>query len=248
MKKLHSEGKCYFCGKTFAKSTISRHLNSHIQKEAAGKKGKSFHVRVECAEMFLNLWVDEKTSLSQIDDFLRGIWLECCGHMSIFIDTRKRNEMRARGPVFDFSSMTEDEEDLAPGEISMDALAGDAFSKEQKIQYDYDFGSTTSLDIKILEEFVCRPPKPVVLLSRNEPLEILCDICGKEPAVTICSVCIGCEESFFCKKCSTKHKKECSDFADYAAMPVVNSPRMGVCGYEGGKIDTDRDGVYKKKS
>jgi len=34
-------------------------------------------------------------------------------------------------------------------------------------------------------------------------------------------------------------------YADYAAMPVVNSPRMGVCAYEGGTIDRERDGVYK---
>jgi hypothetical protein len=26
---------------------------------------------------------------------------------------------------------------------------------------------------------------------------------------------------------------------------VVNSPRMGVCGYEGGSIDVKRDGVLK---
>jgi hypothetical protein len=48
----------------------------------------------------------------------------------------------------------------------------------------------------------------------------------------------------FCEKCAKKHAKECEDFADgYAVMPVVNSPRMGVCAYEGGCIDTERDGV-----
>jgi hypothetical protein len=30
-------------------------------------------------------------------------------------------------------------------------------------------------------------------------------------------------------------------------MPVVNSPRMGVCAYMGGSIDKQRDGVYVKK-
>jgi hypothetical protein len=51
----------------------------------------------------------------------------------------------------------------------------------------------------------------------------------------------------FCDKCAEKHAKKCEDFADYASMPVVNSPRMGVCGYEGGSIDTERDGVYVLK-
>jgi len=30
-------------------------------------------------------------------------------------------------------------------------------------------------------------------------------------------------------------------------MPIVNSPRMGVCGYEGGVIDIERDGVFLLK-
>jgi hypothetical protein len=30
-------------------------------------------------------------------------------------------------------------------------------------------------------------------------------------------------------------------------MPIVNSPRMGECGYEGGRIDKKRDGVFEKK-
>lgn len=51
------------------------------------------------------------------------------------------------------------------------------------------------------------------------------------------------EEDSFCEKCAEKHGKKCDDFADYAGMPVVNSPRCGVCGYEGGIIDLERDGV-----
>ena len=53
------------------------------------------------------------------------------------------------------------------------------------------------------------------------------------------------EYAFYCKDCQKKHAKVCPDFKDYAAMPVVNSPRMGVCGYDGGRIDKKRDGVFK---
>ena len=76
---------------------------------------------------------------------------------------------------------------------------------------------------------------------------MLCEICNKEPAIKICSVCIGYEKSAFCKKCTKQHAKACSDFTDYAAMPVVNSHRMGVCAYDGGSIDKQRDGVFVKK-
>jgi hypothetical protein len=74
-------------------------------------------------------------------------------------------------------------------------------------------------------------------------LEWLCDECEKEIATQICIVHTWNGDGFFCNKCAKKHAKECSDFEDYAAMPIVNSPRMGVCAYNGGRIDTERDGV-----
>ncbi len=40
-----------------------------------------------------------------------------------------------------------------------------------------------------------------------------------------------------------KLENECEDFSEEMRLPVVNSPRMGICGYEGGMIDKERDGV-----
>ncbi|MFZ6013821.1 MAG: hypothetical protein ACOYXT_26005 [Bacteroidota bacterium] len=45
-----------------------------------------------------------------------------------------------------------------------------------------------------------------------------------------------------------QHEEECDYFLDYAKMPVINSPRMGICGYSGGSIDIERDGIYFGKS
>jgi hypothetical protein len=75
----------------------------------------------------------------------------------------------------------------------------------------------------------------------------LCDSCGKEPATQICTAHEWGEDSLFCDKCGKKHGKKCSDFEEYASMPVVNSPRVGVCAYMGGNIDIERDGVFVKK-
>lgn len=249
MENLHSEGKCIFCEKTFAKAGISRHLNTHLKsKTVEQSQGKSFHIRVEAFEMFLNLWVDGNAKLNDLDDFLRSIWLECCGHMSSFTDVKAR--INSRNNLFSidkFLSSDFDNDESSPGEIPKKTKAKDAFYKEMVIEYDYDFGSTTQLKIKVLEEFDFKADKKVILLSRNEPLEILCNICNTEPATVICSVCLGYEEAFFCKKCAKKHAKTCEDFEDYASTSVVNSPRMGVCGYVGGDIDVERDGVFKKK-
>lgn len=47
--------------------------------------------------------------------------------------------------------------------------------------------------------------------------------------------------TLYFEACSEKHAEEYEDFNDYAQMPVVNFPRMGECGYEGGTIDMERD-------
>jgi hypothetical protein len=64
--------------------------------------------------------------------------------------------------------------------------------------------------------------------------------------VEICTVHNWGEDSLFCDKCAKKHAKKCPDFEEYASMPVVNSPRMGVCAYTGGVVDEERDGVFLK--
>ena len=122
------------------------------------------------------------------------------------------------------------------------------FFPKLEINYEYDFGSTTSLKIKILNSYkLDMDNQDIILLSRNEPLKIMCDKCGKYPAVNLCTECNWQEPSFICEKCSIKHAKKCDDFKDYARLPIVNSPRVGVCAYDGGVIDKKRDGVYKMK-
>ena len=220
-KEIKSEGKCLFCGKTFAKAGINRHLATHLKdKTVNGEQGKSFLVKIETDKRwgntpyFLSLWVDGETTMKTIDKFLRDIWLECCGHLSEFEN------------------------------VSMSKKAKDIFEKGIHLDYEYDFGSSTLLTITVMDEYPVKADKKITLLSRNEPLEIMCSICGKVPATQICTVCLYENNASFCDKCAKKHAKTCEDFADYTAMPVVNSPRMGECAYVGGTIDTERDGAF----
>lgn len=249
---MKSEGKCFFCNKIFAQRSISQHLLTHLRKkenEYSGKKrGVSFLVKVKAEDMFLILWVDGKTTYGEIDLFLGNIWLDCCGHLSSFTEkpSKPGNEYNPesvgnflKGMVFG----NDDSDDyLCEGEINKETTISDNYSKGKKIKYDYDFGSTTSLDIILADKINIPATSSIVLLSRNEPLEILCNKCKKKAAVEICTI----HYDVFCEDCVQKHKKECSDFEDYASLPVVNSPRMGVCAYEGGSIDTERDGVFQK--
>lgn len=224
-EELTSEGKCFYCEQVLSQKEIVKHLAKHLaekEKTESGTKTQTYcHIVAEAGIMFLHLLVKGTASMKVIDTFLRDIWLECCGHLSGF---RKGWE-----------------------EIGMSKKVQNIFANKEKLIYDYDYGSTTRLSLKGLKNYELNEKSTIILLSRNEPLQIMCSTCGKEPAVCMCSTCCWEKEAFFCRKCAKKHEKECEDFADYSEMPVVNSPRMGVCGYTGGSIDLGRDGVYKIK-
>ncbi|MFT4759890.1 MAG: hypothetical protein ACI9XO_002979 [Paraglaciecola sp.] len=232
MAKLKSEGKCVYCNKIYALVGISRHLATHLkalEKEKSSTK-KAYHLKMTAAEMFLHVLVDGAKPLNVLDGFLRAIWLECCGHMSSF---------EVKGKRYD--------NDWDAGDIGekKSSAMSKIFQKDMVLDYQYDFGSTTQFSIKVMGEYEIGVKGGIELLSRNEPLEIKCHTCNTKLASVICSVCFY-DEAMFCKSCAKKHAKACEDFADYAEMAVVNSPRMGVCGYDGGQIDLGRDGVFKK--
>lgn len=259
-EQFKSEGKCHFCGKTFTRAGINRHMKTHLdEKIDKSKSGTSYLLKVEPNSRyggnpyFLSLWVDGNAQLKKVDTFLRDIWLECCGHLSAFRDPAARRnvggmwcfleaeELLEQGKTKEYERLMEE----TSGEIPMSRKMKDIFHKDLKLEYEYDFGSSTHLQITTIAEYPYKADKPVVLLSRNEPLAIMCDSCKKVPATQICSVHNWDEDSMFCNKCAKKHAKECDDFEDYAAMPIVNSPRTGICGYEGGVIDVERDGIFR---
>jgi hypothetical protein len=231
IEELKSEGECLYCGNMFSQREIGKHLAEHLTimekestgmgKESTGKRVSNYvHVEVDAGKMFLHLLVKGDAQMKVIDQFLRDIWLECCDHLSAFGHKNFK--------------------------IAMSYRVEDVFQPRIKIYHDYDFGSTTRVYLKAHKHYQLNLKEKIILLSRNEPLKIMCSMCKKEPAVNICTACWYEEEAFFCEACSEKHAEECEDFNDYAQMPVVNSPRMGVCGYTGGIIDLERDGPYTR--
>src|SRR6266487_3021906 len=65
------------------------------------------------------------------------------------------------------------------------------------------------------------------VLGRNTPPLIPCGVCGK-PATAVCSQCVYDEQGWLCEACAKTH--ECGEDM---LLPVVNSPRVGMCGYTG---------------
>ncbi|MFT4152712.1 hypothetical protein [Parafilimonas sp.] len=261
MSTQTSYGICLYCNKQVSKAQANRHMQKHISdKTSTNKPGKSFLLKIEpdprwgSNPYFLSVWVDGNADMGDMDDFLRAIWLECCGHLSAFTNKKLK---RANGSMWDFfeaqellengkTKACEEMMEEINGEIPKDRRLKDALRKDMKIDYDYDFGSTTKLQITVFDEYPVKADDAIVLLTRNEPPVIVCQACGKAPAAVMCTACYD-DDNFFCAKCAKQHAKTCGDFEDYAGMPVVNSPRMGVCGYTGGSIDKKRDGAYKNK-
>ncbi|MCM1525550.1 MAG: hypothetical protein NC120_13975 [Ruminococcus sp.] len=78
------KGNCYLCGNELGKTA----MKNHILKEHSEKEGQECRLLKIEGAYNKNYWlyVDIPTSsaLSTLDNFLRKIWLECCGHMSAF--------------------------------------------------------------------------------------------------------------------------------------------------------------------
>lgn len=66
------------------------------------------------------------------------------------------------------------------------------------------------------------------MLARNHDPQLPCEKCGKGVATQICSDCQWSGEGWLCDKCAGRHK-----CGEEMLLPVVNSPRAGVCGYTG---------------
>lgn len=223
--KLTSVGKCQYCSETITQRSMVTHLKKHLlqqEKEQAAGGQTAFHLHIKAAELFVDVLVKGDATFKTVDTFLRNIWLECCGHLSEFTQQNTK--------------------------ISFSKKLEQVLLPDLKFEHDYDFGSTTTVDLKVAGRYTLAMKEKIVLLSRNEPLQIMCSTCEKQAATSICIIHIENEgEGFYCEDCAATHAEECEDFEDYANMPVVNSPRMGVCGYMGGTIDTERDGVYQAK-
>ncbi len=107
-----------------------------------------------------------------------------------------------------------------------------------KLGYEYDFGSTTYLELEVIGARVDVLGKErVELMACNVPPDDCCQ-CG-QPAVIVCSFCMCKKDAWLCRKCANTHY--CSE-GQQGLTQVVNSPRVGVCGYPQSDLYFDTSG------
>ncbi len=123
-----------------------------------GQPERLFHIRVEGAhapEYWLDLEISASTTLTRLDDYLRAIWLECCGHLSAFEIDGIRYEVATEGVDFDLFAVYDE-----PPKPMKSARLGRILRPGLTFLHEYDFGSTTELKLKVaVNEPVCPPPR-----------------------------------------------------------------------------------------
>src|SRR5260370_21187257 len=159
-------GKCLLCGYEGHKRPIVRHLEA-CARNLSGKTrlGSVLRLRFEAAGDPLHwIYVDARAdaALGDLDHLLRGLWLECCGHMSAFR--------------------------LGRIEPAMNAKVGRILhAKGLKFEYEDDFGSTTTLTGQVVGAYEASVGSDRArLLARNNPPAGKCAQCDA-PATRNCT-------------------------------------------------------------
>ncbi len=213
MKKLSTKGICAYCKNEIPKN--SRSILAHYSK----CKGRIIHKTYSHTKHMVLLIEDKYNSgywlvivaksilpMKKIDTFIKDIWVECCGHVSSF----------AKGSL----------------KIGMNQKLNQVFKKENKIEYIYDYGSSTEISISLLHEIGDEDEKDVQIIFRNKDMEFQCSYCDNK-AIVICRFCeFDKEKGFLCESCY--EKDNCVKFEGREVLlPIINSPRSGKCCYRG---------------
>lgn len=229
MARPKTTGTCAYCKGMFAKSGMARHLAACSERQVVTAQTSALHARFRPAQWFhlqiegapnSEYWMHVEArgdlSLADLDGFLRRTWLECCGHLSLF---RINGELYTGDWDNDFDSQTMNvplEQLLTPG---------------LSFGHEYDFGSTTELKLKVIDERTGTAHRRAIkIMAQNEPPEHKCALCDSL-ATQICPVCNWYGENpdaWLCDKHADTHPCGAETL-----LPVVNSPRTGVCGYTG---------------
>ncbi|KAA8680569.1 hypothetical protein ACFHWD_11725 [Clostridium sp. MT-14] len=230
------KGKCYYCNNEFSKSGILRHLKSCRERKkylttiaVNSKSDIDKYILVAETPHSSTYWmyisINSNAQLRDLDQFIRDVWVECCGHLSSF---------KINGEYYE---STTDFEDNWMNSKDMNIKLKNVIDVGDKMDYEYDFGSTTYLRIRVVDkELSPNTGKQIELMARNNEPPIKCSECGRKAFYYDCE-----NEEYLCENCAENFSgdEEMLEKLDYE-----NSPRDHVCGYYG---DKDNEKPYLPK-
>ena len=199
------------------------------------------HIQDKKLRHWMTITVRPTTSLRQQDQFLRDIWLECCGHMSHFQVGKKQYSACVPGPG-DHHDHDTDKAD--PDELHMVRTVEEAIRPHREFQHEFDYGDTTYLNLEhagvvpvpyeCVAELANAPWNAdkysdhfITIVARNKPAE-RCFTCGQtaslryyeNPYIHVPREMDGpiVAPPYFCSDCSLH---------DVPMVTLRNSPRVG---------------------
>lgn len=215
----NGQGICLLCEKEYSGSGMTRHIKECARKHRAPGDAEYFLIRVSDEsdpDFWMYLEVKADASLKQVDQFLREAWVDCCGHISAFFI---KDEMYA-------SACSGAEQ------RSMSAKLDGLIKNGSKFRYVYDFECSTELKLQVVDQYTARNRrKKVELLARNIMPVYACVCCGKPAQLVFRPGGEAVSEAAYCA--------ECAQNMDEPMLPLLNSPRTGVCSYGMWLMDDD---------
>lgn len=215
-----TKGQCVYCGEAKIKSQMTKHLATCQKRQETIMRTESkrgipenlYHLRIQDTwggEFWLDLEMRGSATLKDLDTYLRAIWLECCGHLSQFsINVWQGAEVAKR------------------------RRADEVFRPGVELMHIYDFGTSSETRIRVVEARQGKPTTshPIALMARNVMPESFCIEC-QQPATWLCMECLIEDEVWgaLCNEHVATHPHH--NYGEPAAL--VNSPRLGLCGYRG---------------
>lgn len=175
--------------------------------------------------------VPTNTTVQQMDQFLRDMWLgEPCAHSSQFRVVSSNHQMLPADPIKAMLESDRTHSHTSAASLGSLVVVGDA------LEYTYDQRCPTEVHLEVLalcvgtQDPMLEKIGEVEVLARNIPPRILCQgsasdgsLCHR-PAARVCLICES-GGNFFCTEVG---HKTCS----HKTLPLLNSPRMGCCSYE----------------
>ncbi len=203
-------GKCFYCGKELKGRGVKRHFRTHLRDLKEGED--DFLILAKSHPFWMVIAVRKDLLLEDLDQFLRDVWVECCDHLSMF-EIEGEPYPRYESSIY--------------GDRSMKVRLSEVLRPDLTFRYEYDFGTTTEIDLYVFGEVKAPLRRDgISIIGQNDLPALLCDMCGKRPAKYINEY----NGRLICDECYNERMK-------YEVLPLVNSPRAGVCGYEGSRVD-----------
>ena len=216
-------GICMVCGKELPVQDMQAHIAECIESIAVPDGEENMLLRIvgrDDPEYWMYIALKKDAQLAQLDKFLRDVWVDCCDHLSVFT---------AGGKEY-YSSHAR--------EMEGHSMKLRLFEKNPdctQLLYEYDFGTPTRLQIDVIGSFKAeKRHKKAIQLARNIQPQYSCIVCGAKAAYVSSRMDESIADSAYCEACGFDNEEIKSTL-----LPIVNSPRSGMCGYGAWMMDDD---------